>query len=107
VLYCVGVDLSFGPGGSFYSLGNPNDDVRRLGELSVATGGRAFFTSGLSEPMASNNVFELIALELRAHYQLVIAPDHAGDKAKFRKIKIEAKQGTEPLVARTRLWYYR
>lgn len=107
VLYSVGIDLSFGPVGNLYSLVSPNDDIRKLGELSVATGGRAFFTSGLSEPMASNNVFELIALELRAHYQLVIAPDHQGDKAKFRKIKIEAKQGTEQLVARTRLWYYR
>ena len=102
VLYCVGLDVTFYPTGN-----RPwNDDVERLGELSVATGGRAFFTRNLTEPLASNKVFELIALELRAHYQLVIARDHSGDKAKFRKIKIEAKQGSERLAVRTRLWYY-
>jgi len=61
----------------------------------------------VSEPMASNQILELIALELRAHYQLVIAPEQSDAKAKFRKIKIEAKQGTERLTARTRVWYYR
>jgi Ca-activated chloride channel homolog len=103
VLYCVGVDVYF------YTTGNDfwSEDAEKLGELSVATGGRAFFTRNVSEPMASNKLFELIALELRAHYQLVIAPEHSDPKAKFRKIKIEAKQGTERLVARTRLWYYR
>lgn len=103
VLYCVGFDVYF------YTTGNDfwSEDAEKLGELSVATGGRAFFTRNVSEPMASNKLFELIALELRAHYQLVIAPEHSDPKAKFRKIKIEAKQGTERLVARTRLWYYR
>jgi len=105
MLYCVGVNVYFYPTGN--PFWNPSEDVQKLGELSVATGGRAFFTRNLTEPMASNKVFELIALEMRAHYQLVIAPDHQGDKAKFRKIKIEAKQGTEQLIARTRLWYYR
>lgn len=107
MLYCVGANLRFELAGSFNYRWRPPEAAERLGELSVATGGRAFFAINLSEPMASNRVFELIALELRAHYQLVIAPDHQGDKAKFRKIKIEAKQGTEQLVARTRLWYYR
>ena len=103
LLYCVGVDVYF------YTTGNAvwSEDAEKLGELSVVTGGRAFFTRNVSEPMASNKLFELIALELRAHYQLVIAPEHSDPKAKFRKIKIEAKQGTDRLIARTRLWYYR
>jgi Ca-activated chloride channel family protein len=104
VLYCVGANVRLLPANEYW---DPNEDVKKLGELSVASGGRAFFTMNVSEPMASNRLFELIALELRAHYQLVIAPEHADAKAKFRKINIEAKQGTERLVARTRLWYYR
>ncbi|HEU4833963.1 MAG TPA: VWA domain-containing protein [Pyrinomonadaceae bacterium] len=107
VLYCVGANVSIYPVGNISSVRNFNEDVKRLGELSVASGGRAFFTSDVSEPMASNKIFELIALELRAHYQLVIAPEHSDAKAKWRKIKIEAKQGTDRLTARTRLWYYR
>jgi Ca-activated chloride channel family protein len=107
VLYCIGANVALYPAGSVNYRWNLNDDVEKLAELSVASGGRAFFTKNLSEPLASNQVFELIALELRAHYQLVIAPDPPGAKAKFRKIKIEAKQGTERLTARTRLWYYR
>jgi len=107
VLYCVGANVSFELAGSINYHLRPTEDAEKLGELSVATGGRAFFTMDVSEPMASNKIFELIALELRAHYQLVIAPEHSDPKAKFRKIKIEAKQGTDRLVARTRLWYYR
>lgn len=107
VLYCVGANVSFALAGNINYRLRPTEDAEKLGELSVATGGRAFFAINLSEPMASNRVLELIALELRAHYKLVIAPDHSGAKAKFRKIKIEAKRGTERLVASTRLWYYR
>ena len=107
MLFCVGANVSFELAGTINYRLRPNDDAEKLGELSVATGGRAFFTANVSEPMASNRVFELIALELRTHYQLVIAPDHHGEKARFRKIAIEAKQGTEQLIARTRLWYYR
>jgi VWFA-related protein len=107
MLYCVGANVSFERAGTINYRWRPTEDAEKLSELSGATGGRAIFTINLSEPMASNRVFELIALELRAHYQLVIAPDHSGDKAKFRRIKIEAKQGTERLIARTRFWYYR
>lgn len=105
MLFCVGVNVNFELAGAINYHLRPNEDAEKLGELSVATGGRAFFTANVSEPMASNRVFELIALELRSHYQLVIAPDHQGEKARFRKITIEAKQGTDRLVARTRLWY--
>ena len=107
MLFCVGANVDFELAGTINYRLRPTDDAKKLGELSVATGGRAFFTANVSEPMASNRVFELIALELRTHYQLVIAPDHQGEKAGFRKITIEAKQGADRLVARTRLWYYR
>ncbi len=107
ILFFVGADVSFELTGTINYRLRPTDDAEKLSELSVATGGRAYFTRNVSEPMASNKLFELIALELRAHYQLVIAPDHSGDKARFRKITIEAKQGTDRLIARTRLWYYR
>jgi len=103
-LYSTGVNLrEFMPG----NFSNPEEGVKRLEELSAASGGRAFFTRNQSVPGDLNQVFDLIALELRAHYQLVIAPEPQDPKAKWRKIKIEAKQGTERLTARTRLWYYR
>jgi len=107
MLFCVGANVRFRLAGTINYRLFPTDDAEKLGELSVATGGRAFFTANVSEPMASNRVFELIALELRTHYQLVIAPEHSDAKARFRKINIEAKQGTDRLIARTRLWYYR
>lgn len=105
-LYSTGVNLrEYVPGNQ--NFWNPEEGVKRLEELSAASGGRAFFNKNQSVPVDLNQVFELIALELRAHYQLVIAPNHHDPKAKFRKIKIEAKQGQERLTARTRLWYYR
>ncbi len=106
-LYSIGVNLRQAPPG-YPNFWNPEEGVKKLDELSAASGGRAFFKGrNQSRPEALNDVFELIALELRAHYQLAIAPDHSGAKAKWRKIKIEAKQGTERLTARTRLWFYR
>jgi len=105
-LYSTGVNLrEYLPGNQNYW--NPEEGVKRLEELSAASGGRAFFTRNQSVPADLNQVFDLIARELRAHYQLVIAPEPQDPKAKWRKIKIEAKQGTERLTARTRLWYYR
>jgi Ca-activated chloride channel family protein len=103
-LYSTGVNLREYMPGNYW---NPEEGVKRLEELSAASGGRAFFTKNQSVPADLNQVFELIATELRAHYQLVIAPEPQDPKAKWRKIKIEAKQGTERLTARTRLWYYR
>jgi Ca-activated chloride channel family protein len=105
-LYATGVNLrEYLPGNQ--NFWNPEEGVKRLEELSAASGGRAFFSKNQSVPALLNEVFELIALELRAQYQLVIAPDHQDHKAKWRKVKIAAKQGTERLTARTRLWYYR
>jgi Ca-activated chloride channel family protein len=103
-LYSTGVNLREYLPGNFW---NPEEGVKRLEELSAASGGRSFFTKNESVPADLNQVFDLIAQELRAHYQLVIAPEPRDPKAKWRKIKIEAKQGTERLTARTRLWYYR
>ncbi|HKG61004.1 MAG TPA: VWA domain-containing protein [Pyrinomonadaceae bacterium] len=105
-LYSVGFNLREDPPIN-PNMWSPEEGAKRLGELSAASGGRAFLIKETSGPSTFNEVFELIALELRAHYQLVIAPDPPSDKAKFRKIKIEAKQGTGRLTARTRLWYYR
>ena len=103
-LYSTGVNLREYMPGNYW---NPEEGVKRLEELSAASGGRAFFTKNQSVPADLNQVFELIALELRAHYQVVIAPEHQEPKAKFRKIKVEAKQGADRLTARTRLWFYR
>lgn len=107
-LYCIGVNVEINPAADLNYMWNPNEHLDKLDELSTASGGRSFFPRrSQPAPAALNEVFELIALELRAHYQLVIAPDHPATKAKFRRIALEAKQGTERLTARTRLWYYR
>ena len=106
-LYSIAVNLQPTPAG-YQNYWNPDEDVEKLEELSAASGGRAFFTKrNQAGPGTLNEVFELIALELRAHYQLAIAPEHSGAKTKWRRIRIEAKQGTERLTARTRLWFYR
>lgn len=108
VLYCMGVNIiPISASDKLNYLINTDEDVKRLNELSAASGGRAFFTIFGSGQDALTEIFELTALELRAHYQLVIAPDSSGAKPKFRKIKIEAKRGSDQLTARTRLWYYR
>lgn len=108
VLYCMGVNIiPISASDKLNYLINTDEDVKRLNELSAASGGRAFFTIFGSGQDALTEIFELTALELRAHYQLVIAPEHSGGKAQFRKIKIEAKRGADRLTARTRLWYYR
>ena len=107
-LYCIGVNVDINPAADLNYLWNPNEHIEKLAELSTASGGRSFFPKrNQLGPAALSEAFELIALELRAHYQLVIAPEHAAAKARFRRINIEAKQGTERLTARTRLWYYR
>jgi hypothetical protein len=56
-------------------------------------------------------IFELIALEVRAQYQLAIAaPSSTGGKSKWHKVKIKAtrinpKGKPEQLLARTRQTY--
>jgi Ca-activated chloride channel family protein len=108
VLYSMGVNIvPISASDKLNFLISTDEDIRRLGELSAASGGRAFFMIFGSKPEVLTEIFELTALELRAHYQLVIAPDYSGARAKFRKIKIEAKRGSDRLIARTRLWYYR
>jgi hypothetical protein len=63
-------------------------------------------------PKAFNEVFELIALELRSQYQLAIAPGPSSGKNKWHKLKVTAsrsgtKSDSEELIARTRQGYYR
>ena len=61
-------------------------------------------------PKAFNEVFELIALELRSQYQIAIAPEPSSRKTKWRKLKVMASRtatsGAEELKARTRQGYY-
>ena len=105
LLYCVGINNVL--------VGDPGvpipyvDGLSVLSEFSANSGGRSLFMTNASGPKAFMEVFELIALELRTQYQLVIAPDHAGGKTKWRKIKLDAKRSPERLMARTRLWFYR
>lgn len=83
------------------------DGPKILNELSANSGGRGLFMTNASGPRAFQEVFELIALELRNHYQLVIAPDHSGSKTKWRRLRITASRDSEQLLARTRQWYFK
>lgn len=81
-----------------------------LNELTSVTGGRALFMNNSQGSKAFNEVFELIALELRSQYRLVIArpADYAGKG--WRKLKITASRAdatgsSEEFTARTRQGY--
>ena len=82
-----------------------------LDELTSLSGGRVFFMNNSQGAKAFNEVFELIALELRSQYQIAIAPEASGGKTKWHKLKVVASRGgagrTEELVSRTRQGYYR
>jgi len=82
-----------------------------LDELSDGSGGRSHYVTTASGANAFKEVFESIALEVRAQYQLVIAAQSsAGGKSKWHKVKIKAtrtnpKGKPEQLLARTRQTY--
>ena len=105
LLYCVGINDDMSDA-SFTPVPYVNGP-KILNELSANSGGRSLFMTVASAPQAFKEVFELIALELRTQYQLVIAPDHAAGKTKWRKLKINAQRGSEHLLARTRQWYFK
>ena len=109
LLYCVWINfVPVGDTATSPYVEGPNI----LNEFSVNSGGRGLFMNEASGEKAFREMFELIALELRTQYQLVIAPEHFGGKAKWRRIKVnairvDAARPAEPLVPRTRQWYYR
>jgi len=110
VLYCVGLQNVVGLGDVDAVPNMEGQGV--LNELSSLSGGRVFFMNNSQGAKAFDEVFELIALELRSQYQVAIAPEPSGGDTKWRKLKVMASRAgaagqTEELIARTRQGYYR
>lgn len=81
-----------------------------LSELTSLSGGRVLFMTNSQGAKAFNEVFELIALELRSQYQITVAPEVPSSNPKWRKLKVMASRADatgrkEELIARTRKGY--
>jgi Ca-activated chloride channel family protein len=110
VLYSVGLNYMTGIADLVVPFNEEGGGV--LSELTSLSGGRVLFMNDTQAPKAFNEVFELIAVELRSQYQLVIAPEPTSGKSKWHKLKVTAsrsgtKSDSEELIARTRQGYYR
>jgi Ca-activated chloride channel family protein len=110
VLYSVGLLNVFGIGDVAGIPVTEGDGV--LQELTGLSGGRVLFMNVSQGPQAFNEVFELIALELRNQYQVAIVPEPSSGAAKWRKLKVMASRTSptgqkEELLARTRQGYFR
>ena len=105
VLYCVGLQNVVGIGDVAVVPNMEGQGV--LTELSSLSGGRVLFMNTSQGAKAFNEVFELIALELRSQYQVAIAPEPSTGDTKWRKLKVTASKTGQELIARTRQGYYR
>lgn len=107
-LYCVALNNVFGRGD--ITTVPDLEGERLLTELTVLSGGRVLFMNNSQGSQAFNEVFELIALELRNQYQVVIEPSSPNANKHWRRLKITASRAdnsgrSEELVARTRQGY--
>jgi len=106
VLYSVGLTYMTAIADTIVPFNEEGGGILR--ELTSLSGGRVLFMNDTQGPKAFNEVFELIALELRSQYQLVIAPDASSGNRKWHKLKVGVTKGSsEELIARTRQGYYR
>lgn len=111
VLYSVGIrDVSaFNNNVNITGVSPYFEAEEIMEELTALSGGRVLFMTNSQGAKAFNEVFELVALELRSQYQIAIAPEPSGGKTKWRKLKVVASRAgqKEELTARTRQGYYR
>lgn len=107
ILYAVGIQ---DPKSSASALGM--ESVGVLEELTAYVGGRAFFTEMDSNAKAFHEIFELVTIELRSQYQLVINRESSvGGKEKWHQLKVRATRvdpsgKPKELKVRTRHGYY-
>lgn len=88
------------------------DGVAALDELTGYSGGRSFFTPMDSNVKAFHEIFELMAIELRSQYQIVVSREAPGVKEKWHKFNViatrkDATGKSEKLKVRTQGGYYR
>lgn len=108
VLYSVGLKNVFHLGDITTAQSLEGQGV--LDELTSMSGGRVLFMKNLQGEKAFNEVFDLIALELRNQYRVVIARPVSYAGKKSRKLKVTARRidtagRPEELFARTRQEY--
>ena len=107
MLYAFGVE---DPKSAGSALGR--EGVAALDELTGYGGGRTFFTPMDSNVKAFHQIFELMAIELRSQYQIVVSREAPGVREKWHKLNVTAtrKDATgksEKLKVRTQGGYYR
>ena len=111
ILYCVGLVNVAAIDGVGISSAPYIEAEGIMSELTSLSGGRVLFMNNSQGAKAFNEVFELIALELRSQYQIAVAPEVSSGSTKWRKLKVIASRATtgqkEELIARTRQGYYR
>ena len=113
VLYCVGLLNVSAMNNLNVVAASPYIEAEGvLSELTSLSGGRVLFMNNSQGAEAFNEVFELIALELRSQYQIAVAPELSSGSTKWRKLKVMASRAgatgqKEELIARTRQGYYR
>ncbi len=105
VLYAVGLVIGAGRGSS---VGEDGQGV--LEELTRISGGQVLFLPDDSKAVNMDEVFELIANDLRTQYQIVIRPERTSGERKWRKIRIDTTpvdgSGRRTFTAVTRGGYY-
>ncbi len=112
VLYCVGLlNVAAIDNVNTVGAGPYIEAAGILNEFTYLSGGRVLFMNNSQGAKAFNEVFELIALELRSQYQIAIAPEPSIGKTKWHKLKVMVSRAApgkgEELMARTRQGYYR
>jgi Ca-activated chloride channel family protein len=93
-----------------YGIGILSEEERReakraeraLSELSVATGGEAFFPKDLSEV---ERIAQTVARDIRSQYTIQYSPTNQTMDGSFRQIKVAINAPGRP-IARTRSGYY-
>jgi VWFA-related protein len=107
ILYAFGVE---DPKSAGSALGM--EGAGALDELTGYGGGRTFFTSMDSNVKAFDQIFELMAIELRSQYQIVVSREAPGVKEKWHRFNVTATRKaatgkSEKLKVRTQGGYYR
>jgi Ca-activated chloride channel homolog len=102
VIYAIGL---FSDDDLKHNRGEMKKARRALTELSMATGGLAFFPENVED---TQSICAQIAHDIRDQYTLAYYPTNAAQDGSFRTVQVQVAQqrGAGKLAVRTRLGYY-
>ncbi len=104
VIYTIGLLGSEEPGGLFkIHGGGAHRAAKVLKMVAEATGGQAYFPKSLDEV---EGTCTQIAHDIRDQYTLAYYPTNARKDGTFRNLRVEAFNGRNKLVVRTKPGYY-